>query len=128
MLNNAIDDVVPAAPAPDVGNRGEGKSGDDVIGEQYMENLLNGGSSGSGGGSSGSGGGGSGGSGQDFGIEVLDDSVMVTRGNRTWMLSEGDLESIMAGDTALPQPLENAIGAQGATVEEFAEKALMLLD
>ena len=116
-LGDIVGDAVPAAPATDLGNRGKGKSGDGMVEEQYIENLLNGGSSGSGGGN-----------GQSFGVEVMDDVVQVTSGSQSWLLSEDDLEAVAEGQLTLPLPLENAIGAQGATAEEFATKVLKLID
>ena len=69
-----------------------------------------------------------GGSGPSFDVTLLDDSVLVTQAGASWTLSEDDLESIVEGQASLPQPLANAIGAQGTTPEQFAKKMLNLLD
>ena len=125
MGRDPSDDAVPAAPAADTVLQGKGNSRKELVEERYVESLLNG--------SGGSVGSGSGsvpgaGSGASFDVTLLDDSLVVTDSGQSWTLSEGELESIADGQASLPAPLENAIGAQGKTAEQFAEQVLRLLD
>lgn len=152
--SDASGDPGPAAPDPDAVSHGHGhghgnggSNGDGLI-EEYVEALLNGGSGnsgsggsgggsgsggsggggGSGGSGGGSGGGGSGGGGgPSFDVSLVGGAVVVTGGGQSWTLDENVLESVVGGQSVLPQPLANAIDAQGATPVQFATHLLHLL-